>query len=556
MSENLGDFFSLIGSEKKKQEKKKKDLIGEVSLSDLFAELSEEKKKIKNEKEKKILEDKEIIGEVTLDSLFESLSEEKKKEKQSKKIKEEKLKKIEKDIKVFESFIFGEESKYEKSVETLEKELLNLKNTSYKSIDRLMKGICAEYNITTQKLHNDFKSKHGMIPDEWVKENSVEKLPKKQDEEIVKEVVENKKNSIEKSVEILDKLIPDEEKIDDENDSEINRLKREMDQLRKMVYETVRTATAQGGGGEVRIEFMDDVDRDKAKVNNRLLMYDGSLGKWVGISTSEVARGDIDGAKALNGLEDVTITDRSDFDVLTYDEETNQFVNRPGVRRSVIRVTNNTSSTITKGSAVYQTEFDYDRNMPAIDLADASNTSKMPVIGLSFEDILPNKKGYVIVKGRLDDVSTSDFSPGTEVYVSTSVGILTDTKPRYTNLKTQQCGTVLKTGISTGSIYVDISPIDEFTSISDSLVTDRLNLPTFNDGDVIVYSQSAGGFIATSASNVGIRTTLVSLDDVVGTPTTNNVLIFNGDDFEFTTPFEIMDRSDGTDDDTLDYGSF
>jgi len=78
-----------------------------------------------------------------------------------------------------------------------------------------------------------------------------------------------------------------------------------------------------------------------------------------------------------------------------------------------------------------------------------------------------------------------------------------------------------------------------------------------NDGDVIVYSASAGRFIATSPTNVGVRTQLSDLDDVNVTGiSTNDVLIFNGTDFEFTTPFEIVDRSDSVDDNTLDYGGF
>jgi len=37
-----------------------------------------------------------------------------------------------------------------------------------------------------------------------------------------------------------------------------------------------------GGGGETRLEFLDDVDRDSAKVNGRFLKYDATSGKWVG----------------------------------------------------------------------------------------------------------------------------------------------------------------------------------------------------------------------------------------------------------------------------------
>ena len=37
-----------------------------------------------------------------------------------------------------------------------------------------------------------------------------------------------------------------------------------------------------GGGGETRLEFLDDVDRNSAKVNNKFLKYNSSTGKWEG----------------------------------------------------------------------------------------------------------------------------------------------------------------------------------------------------------------------------------------------------------------------------------
>ena len=137
---NLGDFFSLINEEKKQKEQKKKELIGEVSLEDLFASLSKEKKKIEKKSNKKSKEKEQLI----------------------------------KSAKAFESFLFSEvkkdEDKISKAIIVLEKELLNLKNASYKSIDRLMRGICSEYKITPTQLHNQFKNKHNSIPDEWVKQ--------------------------------------------------------------------------------------------------------------------------------------------------------------------------------------------------------------------------------------------------------------------------------------------------------------------------------------------------------------------------------------------------
>lgn len=54
-------------------------------------------------------------------------------------------------------------------VERLKKQLTLLKKPTYNSIDRLMRRICKYYDITPEKLHNDFKKQEGMIPDEWVK---------------------------------------------------------------------------------------------------------------------------------------------------------------------------------------------------------------------------------------------------------------------------------------------------------------------------------------------------------------------------------------------------
>ena len=39
-----------------------------------------------------------------------------------------------------------------------------------------------------------------------------------------------------------------------------------------------------GGGGETRLEFLDDVDRNTAKVNGNVLQYDATVGKFIGTS--------------------------------------------------------------------------------------------------------------------------------------------------------------------------------------------------------------------------------------------------------------------------------
>jgi hypothetical protein len=55
-------------------------------------------------------------------------------------------------------------------VTSLEKGLKQLDNHSYESINKLMMDISKKGNTTGKDLHNDFVSKHGKSPDEWIKE--------------------------------------------------------------------------------------------------------------------------------------------------------------------------------------------------------------------------------------------------------------------------------------------------------------------------------------------------------------------------------------------------
>ena len=58
-------------------------------------------------------------------------------------------------------------------VEELETRLDKTGERSWEGIDRIMKAIAKEYNISPKKLHDDFKAKNNQIPDEWVKRNDV-----------------------------------------------------------------------------------------------------------------------------------------------------------------------------------------------------------------------------------------------------------------------------------------------------------------------------------------------------------------------------------------------
>ena len=209
---DLGDFFSLVGDEKKKNDEKNKELMGEVSLGDLFTSLSEEKKKVVKKRKKK----------------------------------EEELEKLKKEAKIFENLFF----------DTPQKEI----NTKDWKDDYTPIEIETEDVITPEPLK----------PSEPVVEY-----------EELEESVDNK-TTIDKSLEILDQIVVEEDKIN-ESETEIARLKREMDQLRKMINETARVASAQGGGGEVRFQYLDDI----VGIASNLSSFDGM---YLGIDVSNSAQ--------------------------------------------------------------------------------------------------------------------------------------------------------------------------------------------------------------------------------------------------------------------------
>ena len=90
-----------------------------------------------------------------------------------------------------------------------------------------------------KRLKDDYK------PIEIETEDIITPEPLKPSEPVVEyeeleESVDNK-TTIDKSLEILDQIVVEEDKIN-ESETEIARLKREMDQLRKMINETARVA--------------------------------------------------------------------------------------------------------------------------------------------------------------------------------------------------------------------------------------------------------------------------------------------------------------------------
>lgn len=255
---DLGDFFSLISGEKKKKEEEYKSLIGD--LGSVLSELDEvSKTKIKKVKkknkpiEKKIKKETKNIEEPKIDvnNLFEELAILKKKE-------EEKRKKEQKEIKAFESWLFTEPSEIkEEIVETHEEP--------------------EEVVLEEEPAAIEEPEESEQVVEQEEISEEVEEEPEEEEEE------EN--TTVSQVLEALKTIIKDENIVEEKN-NEIDTLKKEIKDLRNLLYQGLRDISAQGGGGEVRLEFLDDIDRDSAKINNKFLKYEAASNKWVGAAAA------------------------------------------------------------------------------------------------------------------------------------------------------------------------------------------------------------------------------------------------------------------------------
>lgn len=179
-------------------------------------------------------------------------------------------------------------------VAELETRLRKLQDTSYESIDKLMKAICIKHAISPKKLHDEFKKKHNVIPDEWIDAQTPKEKPKTAIEKVAESLRFTKKEEL------------TEEEKGDNRDRRIAQLEQELINLRKITLETAQGTIVHGlgagstGSGEVRINRMDDVSVPNLE-DGDVLVWDAEMQKW--IPGAAVASGTGDLLNKINSLE-------------------------------------------------------------------------------------------------------------------------------------------------------------------------------------------------------------------------------------------------------------
>jgi len=157
---------------------------------------------------------------------------------------------------------------------------------------------------------------------------------------------------------------------------------------------------------------------------------------------------------------------------------------------------------VAKGDAVYVSGIS--GTTPVVALADADFASKMPAFGLVLTAASTNGSTEVVTFGTISGVDTSAFSVGDTLYVSTTAGELTNSKPTGEASLLQNIGKVQRSHASAGSIKVGGAGRTNDT-------------PNLNDGNIFI------GNASNQATTASLNTKIEDYLDANGTTFPDNV---------------------------------
>jgi len=159
----------------------------------------------------------------------------------------------------------------------------------------------------------------------------------------------------------------------------------------------------------------------------------------------------------------------------------------------VEQVRNTTGATLTKGTAVYISGAT--GQLPTVSKALAtSDATSAQTLGLITSDLANNSNGYVTIIGLVDDIDTSAYTDGVQLYLSpTTAGALTATKP-YAPQHLVYVAVVSHAHPVHGKLIVKVQngyEMDELHNVS---------AQSPNNGDILVYNSATSLWVTSAPS--------------------------------------------------------
>ena len=141
-----------------------------------------------------------------------------------------------------------------------------------------------------------------------------------------------------------------------------------------------------------------------------------------------------------------------------------------------VLVHNNTGSTLTDGQVVYV--IGSTGELPSVALAsNTSETTSSVTFGIVTESIAHGANGFITTSGIIHGLNTNAYDEGAAIYLGSTAGTFTQTKP-VAPANSVLVGYIIKKSGGNGSIFVKIQNGYELEELHDVLITSKAN----NDG--------------------------------------------------------------------------
>lgn len=164
------------------------------------------------------------------------------------------------------------------------------------------------------------------------------------------------------------------------------------------------------------------------------------------------------------------------------------------------QVRNETGATLTKGTVVYINGGTGNKVTVTKAIATGDETSAQ-TFGIVITDILTNQNGYVAVLGLVENLNTSAYTEGQQLYLSpTTAGAWTTTKPSAPNHMVY-IAIVERVHATQGTVLVRISNGFELEELH------NVSAQTPTNGDLLVYETATSLWKNKSAATAGLLTT-------------------------------------------------
>ena len=344
-------------------------------------------------------------------------------------------------------------------------------------------GLMEQMTTITKKVEDEVTTQINEVVTEFVDEE----ITHEEEDELREFVEEKTEQPSEKPANIIEKIVDnlDEMRYNTEVKEELDQieaLRKEFEQYKTALQNQVTKGLAtSSGGGEVRLEFLDDVDRDTAKVNGKFLKFDSSSGKFIGADATPTDESiqDIIGAMVSSNTESgITVTYQDgdgtlDFTVGTLNQDTT-------------------------GNAATATALATARNIGGVSFDGTANIN-LPGVNTSGDQDTSGNAATATALATGRTINGTSFDGTANITVTAAAGTLT--------------GNTLNSGVTASSL----TSVGTLTTLTvDNIVVNGTTIGHTDDTDLITLADglvTVAGNLTVSGTTTTVNQTVVNVTD-------------------------------------------